>query len=253
MNPRFPRSLAWIWLLGFTAVSTGALLIRERIELHHLERALQPGFDAFGRSCPELVVLAAGNSVGMLIPVGALCILSALLLSSVALLRSPRAEFWLRTLLDTLTALPGFLIALAFGVFFPPSIGTFLIGALLLAVPSLTRFFESQLRHLRHEPYILASEALGASPLHLWMRHYRPELLRMLRAILPFLALRLILLETTLSFLGLQAAPEHETWGRLLYQGKDYLLVAPWILAWASAPLGFTLLSFHLLSREEPQ
>jgi ABC-type dipeptide/oligopeptide/nickel transport system permease subunit len=39
----------------------------------------------------------------------------------------------------------------------------------------------------------------------------------------------------------------------LLQQGKDYLLEAPWILFWGATPLALTLLSFHLLSREEPQ
>jgi peptide/nickel transport system permease protein len=169
------------------------------------------------------------------------------------LLKSSRLEFLLRAGLDFLSALPGFLIALAFGIFLPDAAGPFLLGSLLLAAPTLTRFFESQLRHLRFEPYIQAAEALGAGPLHLWIRHYQPELLRMLRAILPFLALRLILLETSLGFLGLQQVPEHETWGRMLHQGKDYLIEAPWILHWAAVPLALTLASFHLLSREDPQ
>jgi peptide/nickel transport system permease protein len=246
------RGVAWIWLSISGAAAAISSLHRDRIETHHLERALAPGFDAFGRSCMELVALSAGQSVRLMIPVAFVCILFSLTLSSVALLRSSRLEFLLRALLDFLSALPGFLIALAFGIFLRDASGTFLLGALLLAAPTLTRFFESQLRHLRLEPYIQASEALGAGPLHLWIRHYQPELIRMLRAILPFLALRLILLETSLSFLGLQQVPEHETWGRMLHQGKDYLLEAPWILYWSAIPLALTLTSFHLLSREDP-
>lgn len=247
------RVSSWIWLSTFGSSACLAFLQRDRIEVHRLEVALSPGFDAFGRSCRELVAVAAGQSVRIMLPVGLFCILLSLILSSVALLKSSRLEFALRAFLDFLGALPGFLIALALGIFLPDASGTFLIGALLLAVPTLTRYFESQLRHLRFEPYILSAVALGAGPYHLWFRHYQPELLRMLRAILPFLALRLILLETSLSFLGLQPAPEHETWGRLLQQGKDYLLEAPWILFWGATPLALTLLSFHLLSREEPQ
>ncbi len=253
MKPELLRTSSWIWLSTFGTAACIASLRRSQIETHHLEMALSPGFDAFGRSCYELVALAAGHSVRIMLPVALFCVLLSLALSSIALLKSSRMEFALRAFLDFLGALPGFLIALALGIFLPDASGTFLVGALLLSMPTLTRFFESQLRHLRFEPYIQAAEALGAGPLHLWIRHYQPELLRMLRAILPYLALRLILLETTLGFLGLQTAPKHETWGRLLQQGKDYLLEAPWILYWAAAPLALTLLSFHLLSREEPQ
>ena len=247
------RWIAGSWLLIFFSRATMAWWDRGNRELHQLERALHPGYDAFGRNCIDLVSTAAVRSLMLMVPVGCFCIALALILSSSALLNHRRTEFWMRSFLDALSALPGFLIALAIGVFFSPTRGTFFLGAFFLAVPSLTRFFESQLRHLRHEPYILASVALGASPLHLWLRHYQPELFRMLRAILPFLALRLIVLETTLSFLGLQNTPDQETWGRLLYQGKDYLLEAPWILGWTATPLAMTLMSFHLLSREEPQ
>ncbi len=247
------RAIAWSWLSISGLAAVLASFQRDAIETHHLERALIPGFDAFGRSCMDLVALSAGQSVRIMIPVALVCILLSLALSSVALLRNARLEFLLRSCLDFLSALPGFLIALAFGIFFSDGAGPFLLGALLLAAPTLTRFFESQLRHLRFEPFIQAAEALGAGPLHLWIRHYQPELIRMLRAILPFLALRLILLETSLSFLGLQQVPEHETWGRMLHQGKDYLIEAPWILYWAAIPLALTLTSFHLLSREEPQ
>ena len=246
------RIFAWGWLSLAGTVAAIACFHRDRIETHQLERSLAPGFDAFGRSCMELVALAAGQTVRLMVPVALVCVLVSLALSTVALLRNTRLEFLLRALLDFLSALPGYLIALAFGIFFADASGTFLLGALLLAAPTLTRFFESQLRHLRFEPYIEASEALGAGPLHIWFRHYQPELIRMLRAILPFLAMRLILLETSLSFLGLQQVPEHETWGRMLHQGKDYLLEAPWILYWAGIPLALTLTSFHLLSREEP-
>lgn len=245
--------ISWVWLSLGAVAGLLAFAKQDLIETHQLDRALTPGFDAFGRSCAELIALSAGQSVRVMVPVATVCIVLSLALSSIALLRSSRLEFALRGFLDFLSALPGFLIALAFGIFFPQGSGTFLLGALLLAVPSLTRYFESQLRHLRFEPYIQAAEALGAGHVHLWIRHYQPELLRMLRAILPFLAMRLILLETSLGFLGLQQTPERETWGRMLHQGKDYLLEAPWILYWAAIPLTLTLISFHLLSREDPQ
>jgi peptide/nickel transport system permease protein len=247
------RIFARLWLLLLMTGGIWGALDGPAIEAHQLHRVLKPGFDAFGRFCPALVAVATARTAAIVLPVGVFSLACALLLSSIALLRSGRIEFLLRAFLDTLSALPGFLLALALGVFFSPSFGTLALGALFLTVPNLSRYFESQLNRLQHEPFVVASKALGAPPLHLWIWHYQPELLRMLRAILPFLLTRLILIETSLHFLGLGPAPERETWGRLLYQGKDYLIEAPWILYTAALPLGLTLLSFHLLSREEPQ
>jgi peptide/nickel transport system permease protein len=240
----------WISLMCLGAFF--AFFKQDQFEIHSLQHVLQPGYDAFGRNCVFLLFSAAAQSIKIMLPVGVLCLSLALFLSSFALFKNERIQFVLRASLDTLSSLPGFLIALAIGVLFSHAAFTFWIGSLLLIVPSMTRYFESLILKLREEEYVHASEALGARPFHLWVHHYRPELLRLLAAILPFLIMRLILLETSLSFLGLGATPEHETWGRLLYQGKDYLLEAPWIMLITAAPLCLTLLSFHLLSDQDP-
>jgi ABC-type dipeptide/oligopeptide/nickel transport system permease subunit len=92
---------------------------------------------------------------------------------------------------------------------------------------------------------------MGANPAHLYLHYVIPELLSSVVAVFPFLMTRLILIETSFSFLGIQSFTRGETWGRLLYQGKDYLLEAPWIIAYVGAPLFLTLLAFHLLSDAE--
>jgi peptide/nickel transport system permease protein len=78
-----------------------------------------------------------------------------------------------------------------------------------------------------------------------------PALRDSLLTLFPFVVLRLVLIETSLSFLGLSLIPEHESWGRLIAQGKDYLIEAPWILATSAIPLCLMLASFHLLSHED--
>jgi peptide/nickel transport system permease protein len=254
---RFPALIALvIVVLIFTAsftVSFIAYFFRVEIEAHQLERNLHFGYDAFGRNCLALTLLALSRSILALIPVGALSLLTSIGIALLALINQERVRFFLRTTLDTLSALPGFLIALALGVIFPGSQATFYLGAMLLITPSLIRYFESQLLKMQNEPYIHASKALGATHPHLLSKHYLPALSKSVITILPFILTRLILIETSLSFLGLSATPEHETWGRLLGQGKDYLIEAPWILATAALPLCLLLGSFHLLSHKENQ
>ena len=245
------RAFSKWFSIGFMSCGLFALPFRDQIETHHLSQALIRGYDAFGRNCVTLTLCAMTQTLISLIPVASFSLILSLCLALLTSVRSERLRFSLRTALDLVSALPGFLLALALGVLFPGAIFTYYLGAILMVAPPLIRFFESQLLKLATENFVLASEAMGASKQHLWKAHYLPALKDSILTILPFTILRLILIETSLSFLGLSVAPEHETWGRLLAQGKDYLLEAPWILTTAALPLCVLIASFHLLSTEE--
>ena len=248
MMQRWAKIAAGIWIVVLILVANILHFKINQIEAHSLPDVLKTGYDAFGRNCIELTLTAILESFKTILPVSLLCMLASLLTVSAVLSRNPYVAFLLRAFLDTLSSLPGFLIALSLSVFFAEGSSTFILGAILMVYPSITRFLEGQILKLQTEEFIKATEAMGASPFYIFYYHYCPELLRMIIAILPFTFTRLILIETSLSFLGLGMAESHETWGRLLYQGKDYFLEAPWILITASLPLFLTLFSFHLLS-----
>jgi peptide/nickel transport system permease protein len=245
------KKFALSWITFFALAILIAHFNQYSIESHVLPQTLQFGYDAFGRNCLSLVLVAAFQSIKLIVPSALTCIglafISALLIS----LTRRQSTFWMRAILDTLSSLPGFLIALALSVFFPNSEITLMIATFFMIFPWLTRFFESHLIQLKLADFISAAHALGSSPSQTFTTHYLPELVRLLISILPYLLTRLLLVETSLSFLGIGSAPEHETWGRLLYQGRDYLSEAPWILALTGIPLCLTLFSLHLLTRED--
>ncbi len=240
-------AIGTLWISFFAIASIVAWINVGKIEAHQLPMILKQGHDAFGRNCIYLTLAAAFESFRAIIPVAILCFVASLATVSLVLTKNKHVAFGLKTFLDTVSSLPGFLIALSLSVLFANSSAAFILGALFLVYPSITRFLEGQILKLQTEEFIKATEALGAGPFYLFFHHYCPELCRMLIAILPFTFTRLLLIETSLSFLGLGMAENHETWGRLLYQGKDYFLEAPWILVTASFPLFLTLFSFHLL------
>jgi peptide/nickel transport system permease protein len=244
------KSAAFIVFLIFL----GAILARfrmEEIEMHQLERSLYPGMDAFGRNCLALTLTAISNTIFSIFPVLTFTLILSIGVSLLASETNSGIRFILRSTLDLLSALPGLLLALSLGVVFPDSNFTPYLATVLMVIPSTIRYFESFLLKVRSEDFILAAGSMGAPPVHIWLYHLLPALRDSIFTILPFVILRLILIETSISFLGLTLTPEHETWGRLLAQGKDYLMEAPWILASSGIPLCLLLASFHLLSHEE--
>ncbi len=239
------------WLLFFFISSMVATLFQEQIQSHNLEQALKFGFDPFGRNCILLSLNAAIGSMVAIIPLGALCLGSTLLLSTLCLIKNETFRFLWNTLWEAIYTLPGFIIAISLTAFFPTTTLTFPFAVLFLLIPYLIRFFEGQIQSLLKKEYVDQAIALGATPFHLFRFHILPELFQASKAILPFLITRLLIIETTLTFVGMKQPSETSSWGDLLYLGKDYLLEAPWISFFTALPLFLTLFSFHLLSKNE--
>jgi ABC-type dipeptide/oligopeptide/nickel transport system permease subunit len=244
-------TLAKLWLGFFAITIIIAASFSPEIEAHNLPRTLKFGFDAFGRSCILLSLDAAYQSFLTIIPIGFFCMILAFLASLIKTAPNPALQFTWSTFVDTLSSLPGFLIALSLSVFLGGQFYTVLLASVFMVLPYLIRFFESQIVHLQSQEYITSAGALGGTRFHIFKWHLFPELARSMLSIFPFLMTRLLVTETSLSFLGLSSDSSRETWGKLLYQGKDYLLEAPWICLFSGLPLFLTLLAFHLLSKRE--
>jgi peptide/nickel transport system permease protein len=240
-----------LWLSIFFAGIVFAHFKQNGIEAHALSETLHFGKDAFGRDCLGLVLVGAYESFQLVLPIGMLCLIASFFTASLISFAGEKSSFALKAFLDTLSSLPGFLVALALSVFFPNSEITLLIASFFMIFPWLTRFLESHLITLKLSDHVLSAKALGSNSLDIFLRHLLPDLGRLLISVLPYLVTRLLLIETSLSFLGIGTVPEHETWGRLLYQGRDYLTEAPWILTIAGLPLCLTLFSLHLITRDD--
>lgn len=244
------KTLAQIWLSIFTLTAGATLFWSEPIQTHHLNRALQFGYDAFGRNCILLTLNAAIRSFAIIIPIAFACAGSALVISLLTPHQNRTQKAIWRALLDTLSSLPGFMIAIALSIVFGNRAITVLLAAVFLVFPYLLRFYESQITQLLTQEYTHSAHALGAKRYQLYKNHIYPQLIQSTLSILPFLITRLLIIETSLTFLGINTT-SHETWGRLLFQGQDYLLEAPWILTLSALPLFLSLSSFHLISKHK--
>jgi peptide/nickel transport system permease protein len=93
------------------------------------------------------------------------------------------------------------------------------------------RLVRAQFLSLREREFVEAARALGMSSLRLVMRHILPNSLGPVIVAATIDVAAAIILESTLSFLGLGFPPDIPTWGRILYDAKDYLDIAPhWAL-----------------------
>jgi peptide/nickel transport system permease protein len=92
----------------------------------------------------------------------------------------------------------------------------------------LARLVRGQVLSLRNMEYAEAARSLGASPWHIILRHMIPNSLAPIIVAATFSFGEVIVLEAALSFLGFGVQPPAASWGSLLNNVRDYMLIQPW-------------------------
>ena len=151
---------------------------------------------------------------------------------------------WLTDLFLSLPQLPLLLLLIylfrdTLKTAFGPEVGVFILIVLVIGgfrwMP-VARLVRAQFFSLREKEYVEAARALGASTMRQVVRHILPNTLGPVIVAGTIDVAAAIIAESTLSFLGLGFPPDIPTWGRLLFDSKDYLDIAPhWALAAGTA------------------
>ncbi len=151
------------------------------------------------------------------------------------------ALMWLTDLFLSLPQLPLLLLLIylfreGLKTWFGPEAGVFILIVLVIGgfrwMP-VARLVRAQFFSLREKEYVEAARALGASTLRQVVRHILPNTLGPVIVAGTIDVAAAIIAESTLSFLGLGFPPDIPTWGRILFDSKDYMDVAP---HWAMFP-----------------
>jgi peptide/nickel transport system permease protein len=111
----------------------------------------------------------------------------------------------------------------------------------------VARLVRAQFLSLREKEFVEAARALGASTLRQVLRHILPNALGPVIVAGTINVADAIIAESTLSFLGLGFPPDIPTWGRLLFEAKDYLDFAPHWALFAGAAIFLTVLAINFI------
>ena len=158
------------------------------------------------------------------------------------------ASMLLNRSMDVFMSFPAIMLAL-FVVALVRTEGSLpLIIAISLAyIPRFARVIYGSTLPILEEDFILAEKALGAGHLRILLGHVLPNLAAPITVLMSIYMPYSIMLESTLSFLGLGAPPDVPTWGRIISDGKAYMKVAPWLTIFPGVTIIFAALAFNLL------
>jgi peptide/nickel transport system permease protein len=148
---------------------------------------------------------------------------------------------------EVMNSIPGFLLLLALAAIVQKSSILYVMAIIgLIRWTGIARFLRAELLRIRQLNYIEAARAMGFSQWRILFRHALPNALGPVIITLAFGIASAILLESTLSFLGIGAGEESMTWGKLLSEARRYP-GAWWLAVFPGGAIFLTVTIFNLI------
>lgn len=148
---------------------------------------------------------------------------------------------------DVMLCFPSFFLILAVIAFLEPSLFNIMAVIGVTSWMGVARLVRAETLALKERDYIRAARAAGAGPMRIIFRHILPNALTPVLVSATLGVAGAILVESSLSFLGLGVQPPDASWGNMLTEGKEVLGVAWWMSVFPGLAILFTVLGYNLL------
>jgi peptide/nickel transport system permease protein len=207
------------------------------------------GTDELGRDVLQRVIL--GARVSLVVAFGSV-LAGGLVGSAIGLVAGYRGgwtdEAAMRTM-DVVLAFPAVILALALVAAAGSSLLNVVVILAIVQLPVFARLARSVVLGQVSSDYVAAARSVGNRTLRILVRHIAPNSAAPLVSMAGLMAAAAILNEAALSFLGLGVVPPTPTWGNMLSQGSNFMLVgAWWLTVFPGLAIFATVLAFNVLA-----
>ncbi|HUI98288.1 MAG TPA: ABC transporter permease [Xanthobacteraceae bacterium] len=230
-------------LTRFDPVSTNAALSLARPDTLH-----PFGCDFMGRDVLSRIVYGARISLAVGLGSTALGCTCGVALGLASGYLGGWVDLVVQRVVDIMQALPLLVLALVMAAALGPALGNTIVAISIPLIPYSARVIRSNTLTLREMPYVEAARAVGMSEFRIAVRHVLPNTLAPLIVLATAQLGAAILVESSLSFLGLGIPEPHPSWGRMLSESAaEYVRTAPWLVIFPGAAISLAVFGTNLL------
>jgi ABC-type dipeptide/oligopeptide/nickel transport system permease subunit len=158
-----------------------------------------------------------------------------------------RIDLVLQRVMDAVQAIPGLILALAIVSVLTPSTTNAMLAIAVVIIPGNSRIVRGAVLSSKQNRYVEAAQALGCRHLHIITVHILPNVTAPILIIASIWLGNAILIEASLSFLGLGTQPPTPSWGLMLSStGRAFMEQAPWLAVFPGLAISLAVLGFNL-------
>ena len=223
-------------------------------ELNAFEVMLTPpgdqfflGTDQFGRDVLTRIIFGARTALLVGFSAAFMGAAAGLVLGVASAYFGDTFDLLFQRVMDVFLAFPLIIMALAIVSIFGPGLENVIIAITIPFIPQCARVVRSNALAIREIPYVDAARALGFGHARIILRHMVPNVMAPFLIMLSTFVGHAILLEASLSYLGLGVQEPTPAWGLMLQGGaEEYAESAPWMAIWPGIAISLAVFGFNL-------
>jgi peptide/nickel transport system permease protein len=254
VSHRFALVCLVILALFVLAALFGRFLAPYPVNATDIPGRLQPpsadhwfGTDELGRDVFSRVIVAARVSLQVGVVAVGISLVAGTVIGLIAGYYGRFVDDTLMRAMDMLFAFPAILLAIAILAVLGPGVTNAMIAIGIVYTPIFARVTRAGVLAVREEVYVRAARSVGAGDLRIMATHVLPNVAGPIIVQTSLSLAFAILSEAALSFLGLGVQPPAPSWGRMLYDGRDFIQQAWWMGLFPGAAIFLTVLSFNIV------
>lgn len=205
------------------------------------------GCDSDGRDVLSRIIYGARVSLGIGVAVVAISMVFGCIWGVVVGWAGGKIDRVSNFIIDVFLAFPGFLFAVAIAAFVRPSVVNVIIILCLKGWVTYARLVRGQTLALKNREFVVAGRAIGVGHLRMYFKHLLPNMVGPIVVNASFGMAGVIMIESSLSFLGLGVPPTTPSWGAMLDQGTQYILLAPYLSIFPGIFIMLVVLGFNFM------